>query len=60
MVYQNLTKTRLFRVEQKSDRWVVVEYRKDQKPKVMATYTTQAEAERELNLFAYDGFRRIE
>lgn len=60
MVYQNLTKTKLFRVEQKSYRWVVVEYRKGQKPKVMATYTTQAEAERELNLFAYDGFRRIE
>ena len=58
MVYQNLTKTRTFRIERRGYRWVIVEYRKG-KPRVMATYATRAEAERELNLFAYDGFRRV-
>lgn len=58
MVYQNLTKTRMFKVEAKGYKWDIVEYRKG-KPRVMATYATRAEAERELNLFAYDGFRRV-
>lgn len=60
MVYQNLTKTRMFKVEPKGYKWAIVEYHKGFKPKVMAVYGAQAEAERELNLFAYDGFRRIE
>lgn len=59
MVYQNLTKTRMFKVEPKGGRFAIVEYRKGSKPRVMATYTTRAEAERELNLFAYDGFRKV-
>ena len=58
MVYQNLTKTRMFKVEPRGYKWDIVEYRKG-KPRVMATYATRAEAERELNLFAYDGFRRV-
>jgi hypothetical protein len=37
-----------------------MEYRKGRKPKVMAVYGTKDEAERELYLFAYEGFRRIE
>lgn len=60
MVYQNLTKTRTFKVEAKGKGFSIMEYRKDRKPRVMATYATRAEAERELSLFAYDGFRRIE
>lgn len=60
MVYQNLTKTRTFKVEPRSGRYAVMEYRKGRKPKVMAVYGTQLEAEKELTLFAYDGFRRIE
>ena len=59
VVYQNLTKTRMFKVEGKGYRWVVVEYRKDRKPRIMATYATRAEAEKELALFAYDGFRKV-
>lgn len=60
MVYQNLTKTRTFRIERRGYRWVIVEHCKGKNPRDIATYVTQAEAERELNLFAYDGFRRIE
>ena len=60
MVYQNLTKTRTFKIEPRSGKYAVMEYRQGRKPKVMAVYGTQAEAERELTLFAYDGFRRIE
>jgi hypothetical protein len=59
VVYQNITNTRLFKVEPKGGRFAIVEYRKGGKPRVMATYLNRAEAERELNLFAYDGFRRI-
>lgn len=58
MVYQNLTKTRTFRIERRGYKWDIVEYRKG-KPRVMATYATRAEAEKELTLFAYDGFRRV-
>lgn len=60
MVYQNLTKTRLFKVEPRGKGFAVMEHRKGKKPKVMAVYATKDEAERELTLFAYDGFRRIE
>lgn len=60
MVYENLTKTRTFKVEAKGKGYAVVEYRQGRKPKVMALYPTRSEAERELNLFAYDGFRRVE
>ena len=60
MVYQNLTKTRTFKVEPRGNGYAVMEYRKGRKPKMMALYATQAEAERELTAFAYDGFRRIE
>lgn len=58
MVYQNLTKTRTFRIERRGYRWVIVEHCKG-KPRVMATYATRAEAEKELTLFAYDGFRKV-
>ena len=58
MVYQNLTKTRMFKVEPKDYKWDIVEYRKG-KPRVMTTYATRAEAEKELTLFAYDGFRKV-
>ena len=60
MIYQNLTKTRMFKVEPRGEGYAVVEYRQGRKPKVMEVYASQAEAERELTLFAYDGFRRIE
>lgn len=60
MVYQNLTKTRTFKVEHRGYRWVIVEHCQGKKPRDMATYPSRAEAEGELNLFAYDGFRRIE
>lgn len=60
MIYQNLTKTRTFKVEPRGEGYAVVEYRQGRKPKVMGTYLTRSEAERELSLFAYDGFRRIE
>ena len=60
MVYQNLTKTRTFKIEPRSGKYAVMEYHQGRKPKVMAVYGTQAEAERELYLFAYEGFRRIE
>ncbi len=60
MVYQNLTKTRTFKVEPRGEGFAVVEYRQGRKPKVMALYLTRGEAEKELNLFAYEGFRRIE
>ena len=60
MVYQNLTKTRTFKVEPRSGKYAVMEYRQGRKPKVMEVYASQAEAERELTAFAYDGFRRIE
>ena len=60
MVYQNLTKTRTFKVEPRGSGYAVMEYRNGRKPKVMAVYGTQAEAERELYLFAYEGFRGIE
>ena len=59
MVYQNLTKTRTFKVEAKGKGFSIMEYCKD-KRKVMATYPSREEAEKELSLFAYDGFRRIE
>ena len=58
VVYQNLTKTRTFKVEPRDYKWDIVEYRKG-KPRVMATYATRAEAEKELTLFAYDGFRKV-
>jgi hypothetical protein len=48
----------MFKVEAKGYKWDIVEYRKG-KPRVMATYATRAEAEKELTLFAYDGFRRV-
>lgn len=57
--YQNLTKTRTFKVEKRGYKWVIVEYRKG-KATDMGTYPSRVEAERELNLFAYDGFRRVE
>ena len=60
MIYQNLTKTRTFKVEPRGEGYAIVEYRQGRKPKVMALYPTRSEAERELNLFAYEGFRRIE
>lgn len=60
MVYQNLTKTRTFKIEPRQKGYAVMEYRQGRKPKVMAVYGTQLEAEKELTLFAYDGFRRIE
>lgn len=60
MVYQNLTKTRTFKIEPRSGKYAVMEYRQGRKPKVMALYLTRGEAEKELNLFAYEGFRRIE
>lgn len=60
MVYQNLTKTRTFKVEPRGEGYAVMEYRQGRKPKVMALYLTRGEAEKELNLFAYEGFRRIE
>lgn len=60
MIYQNLTKTRTFKVEPRGEGYAIVEYRQGRKPKVMALYLTRGEAERELNLFAYEGFRRIE
>ena len=60
MIYQNLTKTRTFKVEPRSNGYAVMEYRQGRKPKVMGTYPTRSEAEKELNLFAYEGFRRIE
>ena len=60
MIYQNLTKTRTFKVEPRGEGYAVVEYRQGRKPKVMALYLTKGEAEKELNLFAYEGFRRIE
>ncbi len=59
MVYQNLTKTRTFKVEAKGKGFSVIEYRNG-KRRVMANYSSRAEAERELSLFAYDGFRRVE
>ena len=59
MVYQNLTKTRTFTVEKRQDGWAVVEQSRDKK-RTMATYRTQREAEQELTVFAYDGFRRID
>jgi hypothetical protein len=59
MVYQNLTKTRTFKVEAKGKGFSIMEYRNG-KQRVMATYPSRAEAERELSLFAYDGFRRVE
>jgi hypothetical protein len=60
VVYQNLTKTRTFKVEPRGKGYAVMEYRQGRKPKVMEVYASQAEAERELTAFAYDGFRRIE
>jgi hypothetical protein len=60
VVYQNLTKTRTFKVEARRQGYAVVESRQGRKPKVMGTYPTRSDAERELSLFAYDGFRRIE
>lgn len=60
MIYQNLTKTRTFKIEPRSGKYAVMEYRQGRKPKVMALYLTRGEAEKELNLFAYEGFRRIE
>ena len=60
MVYQNLTKTRTFKIEPRQKGYAVMEYRQGRKPKVMALYLTRGEAEKELNLFAYEGFRRIE
>jgi hypothetical protein len=60
VVYQNLTKTRTFKIEPRSGKYAVIEYRQGRKPKVMALYLTRGEAEKELNLFAYEGFRRIE
>lgn len=59
MVYQNLTKTRTFKVEAKGKGFSIMEYRKG-KQRVMATYPSREEAERELSLFAYEGFRRVE
>jgi hypothetical protein len=47
-------------VEARAKGYVVIEYRQGRKPKVMGTYPTRSDAERELSLFAYDGFRRIE
>jgi hypothetical protein len=60
MVYQNLAKTRTFKVEPRSGKYAVMEYRQSRKPRLMAMYATKDEAERELYLFAYEGFRRIE
>jgi hypothetical protein len=60
VVYQNLTKTRTFKVEAKGKGFSIVEYRRGGRSKVMTTYPSKADAERELTLFAYDGFRRIE
>jgi len=60
VVYQNLTKTRTFKVEPRSNGYAVMEYRQGKKPRLMAMYATKNEAERELTAFAYDGFRRIE
>ncbi len=60
MVYQNLTKTRTFKVEPRSGKYAIMEYRQSRKPKVLALYATRAESEKELTAFAYDGFRRIE
>lgn len=57
--YQNLTKTRMFKVETRGSKGIIVEYRKGQKPRIMATYATRAEAEKELSIFAYDGFRKV-
>lgn len=57
--YQNLTKTRIFKVETRGGKGIIVEYRKGKKPRIMATYATRAEAERELSIFAYDGFRKV-
>ena len=45
MVYQNLTKTRTFKVEPRGEGYAVVEYRQGRKPKVMALYLTRGEAE---------------
>jgi hypothetical protein len=58
MVYQNLTKTRTFKVEAKGKGFSIMEYRNG-KQRVMTTYATRAEAEKELTLFAYDGFRKV-
>ena len=60
MVYQNLTKTRTFKAEPRGEGYAVMEYRQGRKPQEMGTYPTRSDAERELSLFAYDGFRRIE
>lgn len=60
MVYQNLTKTRAFKIEPRQKGYAVMEYRQGKKPKMMEVYATRVEAERELTAFAYDGFRRIE
>lgn len=60
MVYQNLTKTRTFKIEPRQKGYAVMEYRQGRKPKVMSMYATKDEAEKELTAFAYDGFRRIE
>ena len=57
--YENLTKTRQFKVESKGSGFAIMEYRKGQKPRPMAMYATRAEAEKELTLFCYDGFRKV-
>jgi hypothetical protein len=60
VIYQSLTKTRTFKIEPQSGKYAIMEYRQSRKPKVLALYATRAVSEKELTLFAYDGFRRIE
>lgn len=40
MVYQNLTKTRTFKVEAKGKGFSIIEYRRGGRPKVMAEFYT--------------------
>lgn len=57
--YQNLTKTRMFKVETRGSKGIIVEYRKGKKPRIMATYATRTDAETELVIFVSDGFVRV-
>lgn len=59
VVYRNLTQTREFKIKSKGYKYVIIEYRKGKPPRTMATYLTRAEAEKELAIFASDGFRRV-